>query len=93
MVSKHKISEKTYYKWIYEMNTKGTLLGRTIFDYTKYSKKNIKDVIIYCKPKQTGKRYPKVKNINTDYAEYLGRVLKQYLTKRAVVKKAKATAK
>lgn len=76
LFKKHGITPKQFYNWLKELEVTGEVLGRTIFDVTKYLKPDVKSVIEYAKyPWRFEKTDPLViaqyKRILTVLKEYL----------------------
>jgi hypothetical protein len=76
LFKKHGVTKDQFYSWLKELEVTGEVLGKTIFDVTKYLKPDVKKVIEYSKyPWRFEKTEPVViaqyKRILTVLKEYL----------------------
>lgn len=76
VLKSYRIPKTQYYEWLEELNISGRLLGRTIFDWTQYPKKDVKEVIRFSKypEKYIGRNVLETAQLNR-----LSTVLDEYL--------------
>jgi hypothetical protein len=76
VLKKYNIGRDQYYSWLEELQISGKLLGRKIFDWTQYPKKDVKEIIRFAKHPERFIEYPlfdvaKLNRLNTVLDEYL----------------------
>ena len=76
VLKKHRIGRDQYYGWLEELTISGKLLGRKVFDWTQYPKKDVKEVIRFAKYPERFIEHPvlevaKLDRLNTVLDEYL----------------------
>jgi hypothetical protein len=76
LFKKHGVTPKQFYGWLKELEVTGEVLGKEIFDVTKYLKPNVKKVIEYSKYPW---RFEKTDNLVIAQYKRILTVLKEYL--------------
>lgn len=76
VLDKYRVSRTQYYNWLEELNISGKLLGHVVFDWTKFPKKDVKNVIKYCKYPD---RFINYSVLDTAQLERLNTVMDEYL--------------
>ena len=76
VLKKYNIGVQQYYSWLEELNISRKLLGRTVFDWTQYPKKDVKEVIRFAKHPEKFIEFDvldvaKLDRLNTVLDEYL----------------------
>jgi len=72
----HEVSRTQYYQWLESLTITGKLLGHKVFDWTKFPKKDIKDVIKFCKHPE---RFIEESILDTAQLDRLNTVMDNYL--------------
>jgi hypothetical protein len=76
LFKKHRVTPQQFYNWLKELEVTGEVLGRTIFDVTKYLKPDVKSVIEYAKYPW---RFEKTDQLVIAQYKRILTVLKEYL--------------
>ena len=76
LFKKHRVNKDQFYTWLKELEVTGEVIGKTIFDVTKYLKPEVKKVIEYSKYPW---RFEKADPIVVAQYKRIITVLKEYL--------------
>ena len=76
VLTKYDVSRAQYYKWLEELTITGKLLNHKIFDWTKFPKKDVKEIIKFTKHPE---RFITYTVLAAAQLERLGTVMDEYL--------------